>query len=281
MRATGTRAADTAMDLLDAFSLPFMQRAALAGLVLGAVLPLLGVFVTLKRISFFGDGIAHASLAGVAVGVVAGLHPFALAVSTAVLFGIGVYLLERKTLLAPDAVIGVLFPTGLAFGVLLLSMEPGYRPELMSFLFGNILALQGADVLTILLLGGGVLAFLLLLRRALALLVLDREEAWLSGLAVERLELALYIVLSVAIVLGVKLLGVILVSALLVIPPSTSALFAASFRQMSAGAVAFGIAAVVIGLLVSFALDLPSGASIILASSGLFFAGLAASRLAS
>lgn len=254
----------------DLFLLPFMQRAFLAGIVLAAVLSLLGVFATLKRISFFGDGIAHASLAGIALGLLAGVHPLGVAIVTALLFGAGVYVVERKTTLSTDAAVGIFFTGGMALGIVLLSMQKGFQPDLMSYLFGSILAIRTADVWLIGGTSAAIIAFLVVSYRRLALLILDPTEAWLSGIAREALEFALYLVLSVAVVLGVKLLGVILVSALLIIPPATAKVVARSFRSLAWLSVLVGECMVLGGLMTSYILDLPSGATIVLVGTTLF-----------
>ena len=252
------------MDILALFSLPFMQRALLAGMALGLVLPFLGVYVTLRRMSFFGDGIAHAALAGVAIGLLAGISPFLAALGFAVLFGAAVFLLERKTAISSDALIGVLFTGGLALGVILISLRKGYQPELLSFLFGSILSVAPQDLAIILAFSAAILVLMLKLRRQFTLLALDRDTAWLYGVHTDALDLLFYILLCVTIVLGVKLLGIVLVSALLIIPPTIAKILAPSFRTLILGSVLAGETFIVLGLILSYWLDLPSGATIIL-----------------
>ncbi|MBI2484519.1 metal ABC transporter permease [Candidatus Uhrbacteria bacterium] len=263
------------MDIIAAFQLPFLQKALLAGLALGLILPFLGVFVTLRKMSFFGEGIAHASLTGVALGVLTGMDPFLSAVGVGVLVGIMIYLLERKTLIAPDALIGVLFATALAIGLILLSLHRGYQPELISFLFGNILTINSYDLIVITIFSALIFIVLIVFRRQLTMLALDKESAWLSGIRTEAFDFFFYIILSVTIVLGIKLLGIILVSALLVIPPSTAKLLAPSLHGMIVGSMCAGILAVVAGLAVSYLLDLPTGAVIVLCAAVFFFGSLA------
>lgn len=263
------------MDLIGAFQLPFMQKALIAGLALGIVLPFLGIFVTLRKMSFFGEGIAHASLAGVAFGLAVGGDPFLSALGAGVIVGAAVYLLERKTVIAPDALIGVLFTAAFALGLVILSFQRGYQPDLISFLFGNILTIGANDLGIIVLFSAIIFIILVALRRALTLLALDRESAWLSGMRTELLDFTFYLILSVTIVLGIKLLGIILVGALLLIPPSTAKLLAPSLRGMILGSMAAGILAVIAGLAVSYRLDLPAGAVIVLCAAVLFFAAIA------
>jgi zinc transport system permease protein len=248
-----------------------MQRALVAGVALGLILPFFGVFVTLRRMSFFGDGIAHATLAGVAIGMIGGVSPFLTALGLGALFGAGIYLLERHTTISSDALIGVLFTGGLAFGIVLISRQQGYRPELLSFLFGSILSIGSLDLTVIVIFSVAIVVVLLMLLRPLTLLALDKETAWLYGVSTETLDFFFYVLLSVTIVLGVKLLGIILVSALLIIPSTVAKMLATSFKSLIAGSVIAGEFFIVVGLTLSYLLDLPSGATIILVGVVVFF----------
>lgn len=267
--------------MIEILTLPFMQRAFIAGISLGALLACMGMFVVARRISFFGDGIAHASLAGVAIGIVAGLNPFLTALLTGVIVAIGIYILERKTRIASDALIGLIFTTSLALGVVLLSLRSGYQPELISFLFGNILTLTRIDVLLITLFSVSIISILAMTFKQFALVVFDRTTAWLRGLPVKTFEFLFYVILAIAVVLGVKLLGIILVSALLIIPPTAAKLVARSLTSLIVISVVLAEVAVISGLTLSYYLDLPSGATIILVSALLFFVILIAQKVLS
>jgi ABC-type Mn2+/Zn2+ transport system permease subunit len=260
------------VELMTILQLPFMQRALMAGIALGLILPFLGVFVTLRKMSFFGDGIAHATLAGVAIGIVAGVSPFLAALGIGALFGSGVYFLERKTNISSDALIGVLFTGGLALGIVLISRRQGYQPELLSFLFGSILSISPADLGVILGFSIFIVLVLILLSRPLTLLALEKESAWLYGVRTESLDFFFYVLLSLTVVLGVKLLGIILVSALLIIPPTIAKMLAPSFRSLIGVSVIGGELFIVLGLWLSYLLDLPSGATIILVGAVVFLA---------
>jgi zinc transport system permease protein len=214
--------------------------------------------------SFFGDGVAHATLAGVAIGIITGVSPFLTALGIGVLFGVGVYLLERKTDISSDALIGVLFTGGLSLGIVLISRQRGYQPDLISFLFGSILSVSTQDLVVILSFSASIALALLIFVRQLTLLALDKESAWLYGVHTELLDLFFYALLSVTIVLGVKLLGIILVSALLIIPPTIAKMLAPSFKSLIGDSVIAGELFIVVGLLLSYFLDLPSGAAIVL-----------------
>jgi zinc transport system permease protein len=251
---------------------PFMQRAFVAGILLGGLLAYLGVFVVLRRMSFFSDGIAHASLSGVALGVLLSVNPMVTALMAAVLFALVMFFLEKKAALSSDTAIGLVFTSGMALGVLLLSLRTGYQPELIGFLFGNILTVRLSDLMFILILGTAISVFLIVYRRQIALLVFDREMAYLSGINPDLLQLALYIVLSVSIVLAIKILGIILVSALLIIPVSIAKLVSRSFKKLVFLSMVFSEAIVLAGLAFSYWFDLPAGAVIVLVGMLIFSA---------
>jgi len=252
------------------FEFPFMQRAFIAGIILAALLSLLGVFVVLKKMAFFADGIAHASLAGVAAGIIFSSDPLLWALSAAVLFSIVIFFLEQKQSLSADTSIGIIFSFGMALGVFLISLKPGYQSELVSFLFGNILAIRRADIGLIGILSGLIILYVIKNLRSLTLLCLDKESAYLAGVKSDRMLLILNIILAVAVVLGIRIMGVILVSALLVIPVATAKIFSKSFIALLIMSIFFGEAAVISGLIISFSKDIPAGPAIVLSGTLLF-----------
>ena len=257
--------------MFEMFQYPFMQRAFGVGVLLGALLACLGVFVVLRRMAFFGDGIAHASLAGVAAGVLAGVNPLIPALVVSVLFAIGMFFLEKKARLASDTVIGIIFTSGMALGVLLMSRKAGYQPELIGYLFGNILAIRPSDLPPIFVLGLAIGFFLVCQWRRITLVAVDREMAYLAGVDPDRIQLLMYGVLAISVVLGIKILGVVLVSALLVIPVSVAKLISRSFQRLVLWSVAVSELIVAAGLVLAYFFDLPAGAVIVLSGSALFF----------
>jgi zinc transport system permease protein len=265
--------------MIELLQLPFMQRALLAGLALGLLLSYLGIFVTLRRMAFFSDGIAHAALAGAAIGLLTRFNPLLSALAFAMVLAALVYWLEKKSPLSNDAIIGILFTSGMALGVLLISLRPGYQPELLGYLFGNILAIRVQDLALIAVLAAAIVAFMTVHKRKLTLLALDREMAGMAGIDPDRYELLLYIMLSGALVLGIRVLGVVLVSAILIIPVSTARLFSRSFRALTVWTMVIAEFTVLAGILLSFFLDLPTGAVIVLCGSAVFSLTFIASSL--
>jgi zinc transport system permease protein len=259
---------------------PFMQRALIAGLILGVLLASLGTFVTLRKMAFFGDGIAHSSLAGIAIALLLGLSPLPTALAWAVVIAISIYLLEHRMRLSSDTLVGIFFPAGMALGVVLMSMTRGYQPDLFTYLFGSILSVRPADLAIIAGCAAAILAWLASSYRELTFMSLAEESAEVAGVPVYLHTPILYVALALATVLGVKILGIILVSALLVLPSAVSRLLATSFKEYLFASVALAEAMIVAGLAISFAYDLPSGATIILVGTAVFFLVTAARALA-
>ncbi len=254
----------------DFLQLAFMQRALIAGAAVAIPMALLGVFVTAKGIAFFGDGVAHASLAGIAIGLLIGISPLWAALVVAVIFAIVMALFDRYSKLKSDTILGFMFTVGMAIGIILLSFKSGYQPDLFSFLFGNILTISYSDLLFIIPFSVFTTILLLVLYKSILLMIVNREMAWLSGIPVFAAELLLYVFLAVTVVMGVKLLGIVLISALLIVPVATGRLLAKSLKSMLLQSIVFSELIVLGGLITSYYLDLPSGAVIVLFGALIF-----------
>ncbi len=256
--------------MLEILQLPFMERALAAGVLLAFLLAVLGVFVVLRNMAFFSDGIAHASLAGVAAGILLSINPLLTAIVVSALFAAIIHFLQKKYKLSGDTAIGILFTSGMALGVLLISTQPGYQPELMSFLFGNILAITNMELIII-----GVFTVLITMLvfvylKTLILVSLDEETAKISGTKVNVFQLFSNVILAVAVVLGIKVFGIILVSALLIIPVATAKLFSKSFKKLVIISVVLSEIIVISGIFASYNFDLPTGPTIVLTGTVLF-----------
>jgi zinc transport system permease protein len=259
------------MNMPELLQYAFMQRALLAGVVLAVLLAWLGTFVVMRKMSFFSDGIAHASLTGIAIGLLLSFQPLVIAVLFSIVFALTIYYLERKTTLASDAIIGMLFTAGMSLGVILISFKSGYTPDLMSFLFGNILAIKPMDIVLITLLSLAICGFLLLNHKQITLVALDPDTAYLDGIKVSVLQILFYIILAASVVLGVKILGIVLVSALLIIPPSTAKLISHSFKGLIIKSIILSEITVVSGIVISYYIDSPTGPVIVLVGTAIFF----------
>jgi zinc transport system permease protein len=254
--------------------LAFMQRALLAAVAIGLVCGALGFFVVLRRLAFIGVGISHSAIGGVALAVVLGWPPLGTAAAFAVLVALAIARLSRTGRLSEDAVIGIFFSGSMALGVVLFSLRRGYQQDLFGYLFGNVLAITPAELALLAGAGAAVLVLLALLFRPLLFLAFDEEVARAYGQPVAALEAALLVLLAATVVIGVRLVGVILVEALLVVPAATATLWAAHYRTQLVLSMSLGAAAGVLGLTLAYALDLAAGGAIVLVSVALFFASL-------
>lgn len=258
------------MIFLEMISYQFMQRAFVTGAILSLLLAALGIFVTVRKMAFFGDGIAHSSLAGIALAVMLGVSPLPVALVWASAVAVLIWWLEKNTRLPSDTLIGILFTASMALGVILMSFTEGYQPELVSFLFGSILAIRPLDMYLILSFGLAILTWLILSFRQLTFMSLSEDQAAISGIPVRLQTVILYVSLAISTVLGVKILGIILVSALLIIPPATSRLLTNNLKSHVLMSLIMGELMVLSGLAVSYLYDLPSGATVILVGAGMF-----------
>ena len=242
----------------------FGQRALVGGLIIAVTCSFISFFVIVRRLAFVGMGISHAAFGGVSIGIVAGFDPILAAGGFCILVAGGIGWLSRKGRLHEDTVIGILFATAMAFGVLLVSLAHSYNLDLMSYLFGSILALSWTDVLIAALLSALVVAFLVLFFKELIFFVFDEETATASGVPVRFVYYGLLVAMAVTIVVSIKLVGIILVSALLVIPGATGLQLTRNYRAVIAISLIAAVTSVVAGLFLSWGFDIASGATIVL-----------------
>jgi len=256
----------------------FLLYALAAGVGVALVAGPLGCFVVWRGLAFFGDALAHSALLGLAFGIVLGIAPGLSVLGFAAAFALVLALLERHGSLANDTLLGILAPSLLAAGMVAASLLPGARLDLVGALFGDVLAVGPQDLAWIY--GGGlvVLATLAWLWRPLIAATAEPEVAAVEGIAVARLNLALLLLLALTVALAVKVVGVLLIGALLVIPAAAARNLAGSPEAMAGIAAGIGAGAVALGLAASLAWDFPAGPAIVLAAALLFACSLAAGR---
>ena len=244
-------------------ALPFMQRALLAGLLTGLLGGVLGSFAVLRQLSFFSDALGHSALLGISLGILLGLNPTVVLIPFAVLFALGVNQLAGRSQLPTDALLNIVYSSSLALAVLLLSRVRTYKGGIQQLLFGDILGVSWPDlgVILVLLMGAG--GYLLLSRRSQILLTLDEPLAISRGVAAGWHRLVFIVVLAVVVAISIKAVGVLLISAFVVIPACASRLVSRGFGTYVLVAALLGASCAVIGLLASGALDLPSGPSVV------------------
>jgi zinc transport system permease protein len=260
--------------MLEVISSPFMQKAFMAGILVSLLTGLISVFIVLRKMSFIGAGISHAAFGGVAIGFFTGLNPLFTAIIYSVAVAIGIESTGRKGRISEDVSIGIFYSVSMALGVALVSLSKAYNVDLFGYLFGNILAITQTDiiltVITFILVSGFIVIFL----KDLFLSAYNEELAQISGVRVVFLNNLFLISLAVSIVISIRIVGIILVSALLVIPGATARLFARGLVSMIALSCLTGVVSVISGLLISYEYDVAPGASIVLASAFIFFLSL-------
>ncbi len=267
------------MSIIDLISLPFVQRAIIGGVLVGILAATLGVFVVLRRQSFLTEAVSHASLAGVAAALLIAWEPVLLAIVVAILLALLITYFKRKAPLESDSLIGIFFSLFFALGIVLINLSPTYQPEVMTYLFGSILAITWEDLIY-----AGVVFVVLItitkyLYKQLLYFTFDPVGAYIRGIKVERLEYVINILTAIAVVISVKVVGVILVTALFIIPASSAKLLAKSFTQMIPISIILSLLSVLVGLWLSIVSNLPPGALIVLVSGGIFLVVFTLSRL--
>jgi ABC-type Mn2+/Zn2+ transport system permease subunit len=266
--------------LVAPFQFEFMQRAFVAALIVGTLCSTIGTYVVLRKLAFIGDGIAHASFAGIVIAYLRGLDYYVGAAIVAVATALGIGFVNRRAKVSLDTAIGVLFTGAFALGVFLMSRLPNYNVDLQGFLFGNILAVSRADLVLILVLSALVSIVLLLLYRPLLYTSFDPVVAEASGIRVAFIDYALLVMLALTIIVSLEAVGIVLVAALLVTPAASAYQLTRRFTRMLALSVAIGASCAVAGLYLSYYLHSASGATIVLLATLVFFMAMASSALA-
>jgi zinc transport system permease protein len=261
------------------FAFPFVQRALLGGILVAVLTSWMGVLVVLRQSSFFGDAIAHASLMGVALGLLLGFDPVLVAALYAVGVSFGLPYLKKHSQLPIDSLLGFILPFSMGAGVILLSFLPGYQPELMSFLFGSILAVAWSDIAVVSALAVVALVVMSVLRNTMVFASFDHEYAKISGIRVNTIDVVYHVLLAITIVAGIRLVGIVLVNALLVIPASIVRLFAGSLKHMFLFTPIVAILVTIAGLFISFVANVPTGPAIAVLSGTAFLVGVVIRRL--
>ncbi|KXK26831.1 MAG: High-affinity zinc uptake system membrane protein ZnuB [candidate division WS6 bacterium OLB20] len=249
-----------------------MQRAITGGLIIAVLCACMGVFVTLRRESFLADAVAHASLSGVAVAFVLGWQPTLPAMAVGTLMSVAIVYIKKRTTISSDALIGIFYSALFALGVIIINLSPVYQPELSTYLFGSLLGISRTDLLVSIVVFAVIMILIQRLYQKLVFVTFDSESAWLHGIKTELLEYLLAIMASVTVIIAIKIVGIILVTALLLVPASTARLMAGSFRAMLPLAIAQSIIAMLGGIICAYLLDLPIGATIVLISTIIFMA---------
>ena len=252
--------------VLEALSYGFVQKALVAGIAVALICSFMGTFLVLRRYSLFGDGIAHVAFGGVSVGLFLGVFPLWTAFIVSIFGGLGLQKLRQSTKISGDAAVAVVLVSGLAIGVILVSSSGGFSVDLFSFLFGSILLISNEDTAMILGISAGIIATLVVMQKQFLHLTFNEEQAKIAGLPVTVLNYAFVILASVTVVTSMRLVGILLISALIVIPNISAMMFGKGFKKTVIISMSISVISVVSGILLSYYYNVaPSGTIVMIA----------------
>ena len=250
-------------NLIALFNFGFFRNAFFAAFIASVTCGIIGTYIVSRRIVFISGGITHASFGGIGMGYYFGFDPILGAIAFGILSALGIEFFTKKADLREDSAIAMLWSLGMALGVIFIFLTPGYAPNLMSYLFGNILTVSKGDLISLCVLAAFVIGFFLIFYRMIIFVSFDEEFARTNNAPVQLFNALLISLVALTIVLNIRVVGIILVMSLLTIPQAIANLFTKRFDVMMFYSIGFGFLGSVAGLTISYIYDIPSGASII------------------
>jgi len=254
---------------LEIFTFSFMHRALISGVAIAILCSVIGLFLVLRRYSLFGDAIAHSSFGGIALGLMVGVYPLWTAYGVSLISALIITRIKEKYDISGDASVAVLLSSGIAIGLVIIGISGGFTIDIFSFLFGSILLVSVNDTILILSLTGVILIVVLLLYRQLLYSTFNEEQAKVSGIPVEKINYLIVFMAGITVVTSIQLVGVLLISALFVIPNVSAIMYGKGFKQTAIISMSFSIFSVVAGILISYIFDITPAGTIVLLSIGL------------
>jgi zinc transport system permease protein len=252
------------------FQYGFFQRAFIGGVCAALLCSLIGVFIVLRRQALIGEGVAHLSFGGIALGLFLALYPLDTALVLSVIGIFVISYLQRKRIVYSEMAIGIVISFGLAFGAVLASLHGGFGVDLFSYLFGSVLTIDQGDLWLIIILSVAVVSFVAIFFKELMHLTFDEQGTRLSGIPIFPFEVAFNLVLAFAVVVSIKIVGTLLISALLIIPAASAMQLSKSFKATVSISIVIGVVTVVTGLIISYLYDVATGGAIVLFGIGVF-----------
>ncbi len=253
--------------MIELLQYEFVRNAIMAGILASIACGIIGVYVVVKRIVFISGGIAHASFGGIGLGYYLGINPILGVLPFSIASALSMGWVSKRSRLPEDTAIGILWAMGMSIGIILVSMTPGYAPDLMTYLFGNILTVPFSDIVLMLVLDAIIILVVYSFYKEFLALCFDEEFATVRGVHAERQYLVLLCLIALTIVVLIRVVGVILVIALLTIPAAMSRLFTSNLKKMMLLSIMFGAVFSSGGIWLSYLFDVPSGATIVLVMS--------------
>jgi len=259
---------------LDILSFGFMQKAIISGIAIALLCSVVGLFLVLRRYSLFGDAVAHSSFGGIAAGLLVGIYPLWTAYIVSLASVLIITKIRQKFDISGEAAVAVLLSSGIAVGLILISLSGGFTVDIFSFLFGSILLVSTENTILILSLTGSILIVILLLYRNLIYSTFNEEQAKVSGIPVEKINYLIVFIAGITVVTSIQLVGILLISALFVIPNVTAIMYRRGFKQTVLVSISFAVFSVVTGIILSYIFDITPSGSIVLLLITIFAATL-------
>ncbi len=258
------------MEYLDFLQYEFIRRALLGGVLLGVTCAVLGVFLVLRNMALIGEGLAHITFGGLALGLLLNLSPFWVALPLGVVGSVGILILTKQPSTDADSAIGILSSMGIAGGVMIASLAGGFNVDLFSFLFGNILSISNSELLLSIIASLFTLIIIIINYYDILYITFDPQNAHVSGVNVNVIEYLLATLTGIIVVLSVKIVGVLLVSSLVILPASTALLVSKSFSSTIYISALVASTSIISGIILSYFLNAPTGALIVLQNGSLY-----------
>lgn len=252
------------MNIIEFLSFAFVQKALLAGVLIALITAVLGVFLVLKRLSLIGDSLSHVALSGIALGLITNTSPLFMAIPVVMLSSLGIYKISASAKVHSDSALGIIAAAGISLGLIIAALAGGFNVDLLSFLFGSILTVNTQELLLALLLAVLILGAVYFFYNDLIAITFDENFAKTAGVNTERMNIVLVLISAAAVVIALKVVGIMLVSAMIIIPPTAALQLAKTFRQALVMAAGFSITGVLLGIYFAFIFNMPSGAMIII-----------------
>ena len=270
MNANGFSKMNELIDIFRLFGFQFFQNALLGGTIAALACAWVGLFLILRKEAMIGDGIAHTAFGGIALGLFLGVNPILTALLVSILAVLGISYMRRRGLAQSDSAIAVMLAVGFSVGLIIISLAGGFNVELFSFLFGSILTIDQTDLIIVSTLGISTILVLGIFYKELLSMTFDEDGARLMGIPVRPLSLAFNLLVAITIVLSIKVIGVILVVALLVLPGLSALQLNLSFKGTTLVAVVFGIISMITGILLSAVYNVATSGVIVFTAAGIF-----------
>ncbi|HZD33986.1 MAG TPA: metal ABC transporter permease [Nitrososphaeraceae archaeon] len=251
-----------------------MQRALISGIAVAAICSAIGLFLVLRKHSLFGDAMSHVAFGGLSIGLFLNLYPIWTAYAFTLIAALGITKMTDSIKIPPDSSIAILLSSGLALGIVLISLSGGYSLDLFSFLFGSILLISTQDTVTIVFLSIAILLVISVMYRRLMYITFDEKQAQVSGINVKLANYVFIVLAATTVVTSIRLVGVLLISALIVLPNITAILFGRGFKKTAMISMCIAIASVLCGIVISYLANVAPAGAMVLTSVAIFLCSM-------